>query len=249
MSHPEIIFFFFLIAIIYASVGFGGGSSYIAILALYALPYHEVRIIALICNIIVVAGGTGLFIRYKEVNWKKIIPIICAGAVMAFIGAQMRLSEKIYYVILGISLIAAGILLFFERKRVIDLAERKTSLLRDSLLGSAIGFLSGLVGIGGGIFLSPILNLMHWDTSKKIAATASVFILVNSIFGIAGSLSNVAASIDFKIVLILGLAVFAGGQIGTRIGLFKFNQLMVRKVTGLLVLVAGIEILIKHLNR
>src|SRR3989337_4502486 len=182
MSHPEIILFFFLVAIIYASVGFGGGSSYIAILALYAIPYQEVRIIALICNIIVVAGGTGLFIRHKEVNWKKIIPIICAGAIMAFIGAQMRLGEKIYYVILGISLIAAGMLLFFERKRVIDLAERKTSLLRDSLLGSAIGFLSGLVGIGGGIFLSPILNLMHWDTSKKIAATASVFILVNSIF-------------------------------------------------------------------
>src|SRR5579871_4542294 len=101
MQHWEIIIFFFVIAFVYASVGFGGGSSYLAILALYALPFKEIRLIALLCNIIVVTGGTIIFIRNKQVNWKKIIPLALASVPMAFIGASAKISQNTFFIVLG----------------------------------------------------------------------------------------------------------------------------------------------------
>jgi uncharacterized membrane protein YfcA len=184
-------------------------------------------LIALVCNIIVVTGGTIVFIRHKQVNWKKMIPVVIAGVVTAFLGARMRLSQQTFFVLLGFSLVVASILLWMKTKQNVEVKQIKPSYWRDAVLGGSIGFLSGLVGIGGGIFLSPILNLLHWDTPKKIAATASVFILVNSIGGIA---------------------VLMGGQLGSRIGLIKFDQLTVKRVTAILVFVAGVEVLSKHLH-
>ncbi len=221
MEHYEIIFFFLIIAFIYSSVGFGGGSSYLAILAMYALPFKEIRLIALICNIIVVTGGTLIFIRNKQVNWKKIIPLAAVSVPMAFIGASMKISQDTFFIILG---------------------------LRDGLLGGAIGFLSGMVGIGGGIFLSPVLNLMKWDTPKKIAATASFFILVNSFSGIAGQLSQLPNDINYTRILLLCAAVFIGGQLGSRMGAAKFNLLVIRRITAVVVFAAGVEVLSKHLH-
>ena len=104
-----------------------------------------------------------------------------------------------------------------------------------------------MVGIGGGIFLSPLLNLTKWDTAKRIAATASVFILVNSISGIIGQLQHPSMKVSFSTMGWLSLAVLAGGQLGAKTGAIKFNPLMIRRVTAILVLVAGIEVLHKHL--
>jgi uncharacterized membrane protein YfcA len=117
----------------------------------------------------------------------------------------------------------------------------------NSILGGTIGFLSGMVGIGGGIFLSPVLNIMNWDTAKRIAATASVFILVNSLAGIGGQLSNLPADINYTRIAILGCAVLAGGLLGSNFGAMKFSPLVIRRVTALLVLGAGINVLLKHL--
>src|SRR5258708_7543218 len=100
MSHAEILLFFLIIAFTYASVGFGGGSSYLSILALYAFPFKEMRLIALICNIIVVTGGTIIFIRNKQVNWNKIAPLALASVPMAFLGATLKLSQDTFFVIL-----------------------------------------------------------------------------------------------------------------------------------------------------
>ncbi|MGB4848308.1 MAG: sulfite exporter TauE/SafE family protein [Saprospiraceae bacterium] len=248
MAHPEILLWFCIIAFIYASVGFGGGSSYIAILALYSLPFKELRLIALICNIIVVAGGTVLFIKHKEIKWIKLIPLVISGLIMSFLGARLKLSENFFFVLLGCCLIVAGTLLCFERKTDQPYVEIKTKPLRESFLGGSIGFLSGMVGIGGGIFLSPLLNLMKWDTSKKIAATASLFILVNSIGGITGQLQSEPFPIDYTRLCLMAMAVFIGGQAGSRIGIFKLDQQMIKKLTGVLVLAAGIEILLRHLH-
>src|ERR1019366_10660578 len=193
MPHPEILLFFFMIAFIYASVGFGGGSSYLAILALYALPFKEMRLIALICNIIVVTGGTIIFIKNKQVNRKKILPLALISVPMAFLGARIKLSQDTFFIILGCSLIVAAVLLWIKTRNITleDVnAVTKNTYVKDGLLGGSIGLLSGMVGIGGGIFFSPFFNLLKWDTPKKIAATASVFILVNSIGGIAGQLTN-----------------------------------------------------------
>lgn len=250
MEHWEIIFFFFAIALIYASVGFGGGSSYLAILAVYALPFKEIRLIALLCNIIVVTGGTIIFIRNKQTDWKKIIPVGVISVPLAFIGAKMKISQDTFFIILGCSLLVAAVLLWLKTKPAdsneITSAD-KYHYAQDGLIGGAIGFLSGMVGIGGGIFLSPLLNLMKWDTPKKIAATASVFILVNSVSGIAGQLSGLSSGLNYTLIVFLCIAVFVGGQIGSRMGSSKFNPLVIRRMTALLVFFAGVEILSKHI--
>ena len=248
MEHYEIIFFFLIIAFIYSSVGFGGGSSYLAILAMYALPFKEIRLIALICNIIVVTGGTIIFIRNKQVNWKKIISLAVVSVPMAFLGASMKISQDTFFIILGFSLIVAAVLLWIKTKSQNLDTSRKSNYLRDGLLGGAIGFLSGMVGIGGGIFLSPVLNLMKWDTPKKIAATASFFILVNSFSGIAGQLSQLPNDINYTRILLLCAAVFIGGQLGSRMGAAKFNLLVIRRITAVVVFAAGVEVLSKHLH-
>jgi len=248
MLHPELFFFFMAVAFIYASVGFGGGSSYLAILVFYSLPFKETRLIALVCNIIVVAGGTIIFIQHRQVNWKKTLPLVTGGVLMAFAGARMKLSQQTFFILLGFSLIVASVLLWMKTKISDGAAKGKTSYLRDLLLGSSIGFLSGMVGIGGGIFLSPVLNLMNWDSPKKIAATGSLFILVNSVSGIAGQLSRFTPDIHYTRVILLGIAVLIGGQLGSRIGALKFDQLAVKRLTAILVFVAGMEVLIKHLH-
>lgn len=246
MPHPELLIFFFLIALIYASVGFGGGSSYLALLALYALPFMEIRLTALLCNIIVVTGGTVIYIRHGQVDGKKVIPLVLASIPLAFLGAAMKLNQNQFFILLGISLVAASILLWWKRKGGISRTGRFHPLLH-ALLGGAIGFLSGMVGIGGGIFLSPLLNLMGWDEPKKIAATASLFILVNSVAGILGQAAHWPSQLNYAQLTGLCLAVLAGGQVGVRLGTVKFDQLLVRRVTAVLVFAAGMEVLWRHL--
>ena len=250
MTHWEIIIFFMIIAFIYSSVGFGGGSSYLAILALYALPFKEIRLIALICNIIVVTGGTIIFIKNNQVDWKKILPLVIISVPMAFLGARLKISQDTFFILLGCSLIVAAILLWMQNNSTqsTEMKEAKPNIVRDGLLGAGIGFLSGMVGIGGGIFLSPLLNLMRWDNSKKIAATASIFILVNSIAGIAGQLSTIPSDLNITRIIILCMAVLIGGQIGSRMGAVKFDLRIIRRVTAVLVFFAGIEVLTKHLG-
>jgi uncharacterized protein len=246
MPHIELIFFFFIVALVYASVGFGGGSSYLAILAMYALPFKEIRLIALICNIIVVTGGTIIFIRKNEVVWKKVLPLIIASVPMAFAGAALKISQQTFFIALGCSLMVAGVLLWINNKTA-QVSNERSTWTRDGALGAAIGFLSGLVGIGGGIFLSPVLNLSGWATARKVAATASLFILVNSIAGIAGQLTQLTGEINYQMILYLGLAVLFGGQVGSRLGALRFDHTIIRRITAVLVFFAGIEVLIKHL--
>lgn len=242
--------FFFAIAFVYASVGFGGGSSYLAVLALYALPFQEIRLTALICNVIVVTGGTIIFIRNKQVDFRKILPLVLISVPMAYLGARMRINERTFFIMLGCSLISAAILLWIRtrnKKANILSIQAEPNVLKDGALGGGIGFLSGMVGIGGGIFLAPLLNLLKWDTPRKIAATASVFILVNSIAGIAGQLTQLPEGINYMQISLLCVTVFAGGQLGSRMGAVKLNPIWIKRLTAILVFAAGVNVLIKHL--
>ncbi len=248
MEHWELLLIFLIIAFVYSSVGFGGGSSYLAVLAIYSLPYQEIRLTALICNVIVVVGGVIIYLRNKQVDWRKILPLTLISVPMAYLGAVIKLSQETFFLILGFTLILAALLLWIQtdkKDKDYRTENYKPSLVQNSLLGGGIGFLSGLVGIGGGIFLSPLLNLIKWDTAKKIAATSSVFILVNSISGIAGQFSKLSVEMNFSRIGILCLSVFIGGQIGSRMSI-KWNPLIVKRMTAVLVFIAGINVLIKY---
>lgn len=232
---------FFFIAIIYSSVGFGGGSSYLALMALVHVPVNDLRPAALLCNIIVVTGGVIIFFRDKKLDLKKSRPFILASIPMAFIGGYWKIEkESTFFILLGSSLILASFLLWIQSEKLKRIKSDNKTL--NITLGGAIGFLSGLVSIGGGIFLSPVLHLIDWDEAKKISALASLFILVNSVSGLGGQLFQ-AGSIHWEFIAPLLLAVLIGGQIGSRLGARKFNPLYIKRITAVLILLAGVNIL------
>ncbi len=237
--------FFVVIAFTYASVGFGGGSSYLAILAVAGLPFQEIRLTALLCNIIVVSGGTLIFFQNKQLDARKILPLVAISIPAAFLGAKMRISQETFYMLLGGSLLVASALLWLQPQKQEADSVASPQPVRDGLLGGGIGLLSGMVGIGGGIFLSPLLHFFRWDTARKIAATASVFILVNSLSGIAGQLAHLPSDLHWNRIALLGAAVLVGGQAGSRISLSYFNPLLIRRLTAVLVFLAGLEVLTK----
>ena len=245
IEHWELLLFFFGIALLYASVGFGGGSSYLAVLALYGIDFRLLRATALLCNLVVVSGGSYVFQRSGHIKWRKMLPLILAGIPMAFLGGTLRLSAGLFFVILGIALVAAAALLLWQSlsRRPSDQEVRESPLLVHLLLGGGIGFLSGLVGIGGGIFLAPVLNLLRWDQPKTIAATASLYILLNSLAGLFGQLTHPDFDPDWTFSGLLMLAVLAGGQIGSRIGAHMLPLRGVRFGTAALVLFVGTRIL------
>lgn len=239
-----LIIAFFIIAVIYSSVGFGGGSSYLALLAVMGLPFDVIRPTALLCNIIVVSGGTYIFWKSGALDLKKSWPFLFASIPLAFAGGMWRLQDDtFFFILLGICLMLAAVLLWIQ-----PLAPLKKSfddIYGNMLLGGGIGFLSGMVGIGGGIFLAPLLNLLNWGEPKKIAALASVFILVNSVSGLAGQITK-DPQLDWSFILPLLLSVFAGGQIGARAGAKWFEPLIIKRVTALLIFVASWKILLDH---
>ncbi len=265
----ELVILFFIIATVYASAGFGGGSSYLAVMALFGLQQNVMRPTSLMCNIVVVIGGTYILWKNGFFNLKKIIPLSIASVPLAYFGGLIKLSDRTFFLLLGSSLILAALLMFFQKKSIVpnntnDISppqyfDEKTDkpLIINNLakekgfwqsvsIGGLIGFFSGMVGIGGGIFLSPVLNLMRWDTPKNIAATASFFILVNSISGLVGQLQK-NPHLDWYFTLPLLLSVLIGGQIGSRLSVFRLNQILVRQVTAALVLYAGVNILWTHI--
>ncbi len=245
MDYLLIIAFLF-IAMIYASVGFGGGSSYLALMGVMGVSMEVMRPAALLCNIVVVGGGTIIFFKEGLLDLRKGWPFLVVSVPMAYAGGNWPIQEHAFFLMLGATLVMASLALWFQD--LFSNTKDETKPVSTGLalvIGSGIGFMSGLVSIGGGIFLSPILHFLKWEHARKISALASVFILVNSISGLAGQLAR-SGSLDWKLVAPLLLAVLIGGQIGSRLGARKFNPIHIRKITALLILVAGLNIILNH---
>lgn len=244
-----LILSFFVIALIYASVGFGGGSSYLALLAqpMFMLLPEVIRPTALLCNIIVVTGGTFIFYREGKISWKEVWPFLVMSVPMAYLGGFWKLQQHTFFVLLGITLLVAAIFLWIQPEKIASGNKNFNTTGSNIFLGGTIGFISGLVSIGGGIFLSPILHFLRWSDAKRISALASLFILVNSISGLAGQFQRGLPSIRWEFIVPLLLAVLIGGQIGSRLGARNFNPLYIKRITAALMLLAAVNILKDHL--
>ena len=235
--------FFFITAIFYSSIGFGGGSTYLALMLIWDVPFYIFPIVALICNIIVVSGNSINFLRTKNINIKLLTPYLIGSVPFAFLGASISIDKNLFEILLFFILLIAGIFLLLESKSFNNdkIIIRKVSKVISIFIGSIIGFISGLVGIGGGIFLSPILFLLKAGYPKHITSSASLFILINSIFGVAGQLTKDIVINEFFNYWPLFVAVLIGGQIGSFLNIKFLSNRVLALLTSLLVIVVAIR--------
>ena len=238
---------FFVTALIYSSVGFGGGSTYLAILLIWGVPYTIFPVIALVCNIIVVSGNSINFIRSKNININLLFPYLIGSIPFAFIGGSITIEKSLFEILLFCVLLVAGIFLFIESKSFNkeQIKINKIPRLISISIGSIIGFMSGVVGIGGGIFLSPLLFLMKAGYPRHITSSASLFILINSIFGIAGQLTKDLILDQVTNYWPLFLAVLIGGQIGSLLNIKFLSNKILALLTSFLVIFVAIRMGIK----
>tara|TARA_B100001996_G_scaffold115342_1_gene87278 strand:+ start:26 stop:772 length:747 start_codon:yes stop_codon:yes gene_type:complete len=230
--------FFFVTAILYSSIGFGGGSTYLALMLIWDVPFYIFPIIALICNIIVVTSNSLHFLRTKNINLSLLTPYLIGSVPFTFLGASISIDKNLFEILLFFVLLIAGFFLLLESKSFNkdQISIRQIPKILSIIVGSIIGFLSGLIGIGGGIFLSPILFLMKAGYPKHITSTASLFILVNSIFGVVGQLTKDVVLREFLEYWPLFLVVLIGGQIGSFLNIKFLSNKTLALLTSLLVI-------------
>ncbi len=238
---------FFVTAILYSSVGFGGGSTYLALLLIWGIPYYIFPVIALLCNIIVVSGNSYNYIRAGNFNYKLLTPFLIGSIPFAFFGGTLKIDKEIFEIFLFVVLSSAGVLLLINNKSydAKSLIVKKLNFFISLLIGSFLGLISGIVGIGGGIFLSPILFLLKAEKPKVIVTTASIFILINSISGVLGQFTKENVINDLFLYWPLFLSVLMGGYIGNYINLKFLSNRALTIITSLLVIFVSIRIGIK----
>ena len=237
-------FLFFLTATLYASVGFGGGSTYLALLLIWDVSYLIFPVIALFCNIIVVSGNCFNYIKAGNFNFKILVPYLTSSIPLAFIGGSLSIDKEFFEILLFLVLTIAGFLLIFNFKSFEDEEKvfKKVPILFSSLIGGSIGFISGVIGIGGGIFLSPILLLIKAGKAKHIATISSLFILINSIAGLSGQLSKNFVLNELSNYWFILLLVFIGGQLGNFLNIKIFPPRLLVILTSILVLFVALRV-------
>jgi len=238
---------FFIIALVYAAVGFGGGSSYTALLAAFNTDYTILPIISLVCNVIVVTGGTWRHHKLGHIPWRRIWPLFATSVPMAWFGGQLLVNEHLFTIILGVALFTSGIAMLMQKHQTNNTAMTTSgSLLLMPIVGGILGTIAGMVGIGGGIFLAPILHIINWANSRNIAGICSSFILINSVAGLTGQFSKLNSYSELSPILNywpLFLAVLLGGQLGSFFGTKRLNLKTIKLITATLVLLVSIRIL------
>ena len=230
----------FLVAFLYSSVGHGGASGYLALMALFSIIPDVMKPTALLLNLFVSLTSFIQFYRGKHFNWKIFLPFAITSVPMAYVGGLITVDDNVYKKILGILLIVPIVrFLFFANIKVEEI--RKSNFVLSLIIGAVIGFLSGLIGIGGGIILSPVLLLLKWADMKKTAAISAIFIFVNSLSGLAGQLRK---GINFSTDMYAYVAVaFVGGLCGAYFGSLKLNQNFLKYLLAIVLIIASYKLL------
>ena len=242
MLTSVLLFFFllFLVAFLYAAVGHGGASGYLALMVIFGVAPEVMKPTALMLNLFVSLTSFIQFYRGKHFNWKIFLPFAIASIPMSFIGGSIMVDATVYKKILGLLLIIPIIrFLFFSNFDVRD--TRKSNIYLSLLIGAVIGFLSGLIGIGGGIILSPILLLLKWTNQKQTAAISALFIFVNSLAGLAGQLTK-GVHFTANMYSYVGIA-FVGGLCGAYFGALRFKQSWLKNILAVVLMFAAYKLL------
>lgn len=234
-----IILAIFVVAVLYSSVGHGGASGYLAVMALLAVAPEVTRPTALVLNLFVASIGTYQFWRAGYFSWKLFWPFAATSIPFAFIGGMIQLPTNVHKIVLGAVLMLAALRLAWKLTAGDEI--RQTNIGVCLIIGGVIGLLSGLVGVGGGIFLTPVLLLMNWSDTKTAAGVSAAFILVNSMSGLAGNSVQVA-TLPSNVWLWIAAAIF-GGLVGSTLGAKKFDSLTLRRVLAAVLLFAGVKLI------
>lgn len=239
---------FFVTALLYGAAGFGGGSTYNALLVLAGTDYRAVPVIALACNILVVSVGSWRFARSGHVDWGRIWPLFTLSVPFAWLGGRLVVAETLFVGLLAVSLAMAGLLMLWQPVWEREAPAAIRSRWLEAAIGGALGFVAGMVGIGGGIFLAPLLYMLRWGPPRAIAGTCAVFILANSAAGLAGQLmkgDGDAAGAALAAHWALFPAVAMGGLIGATLGSDRLDPKYVRILTALLILYVAARLAIR----
>jgi len=243
ISMETIIIFYillFLVAFLYSSVGHGGASGYLALMAIFSISPEVMKPTALLLNLFVSMTSFIQFYRGKHFNWKIFLPFALTSVPMAFVGGLITVDADIYKKILGFLLLIPIIrFLFFANITVKEI--KKSNLVLSLVIGAAIGFFSGLIGIGGGIILSPALLLLKWTDMKQTAAISALFIFVNSFSGLVGQLTK---GIHFSPDMYAYVAVaFIGGIFGAYYGSLRFGHTVLKYMLAAVLMAATYKLL------
>ncbi len=234
-----IILAVFIVAVLYSSVGHGGASGYLAVMAFLTVAPEVTRPTALALNLFVASIGTVQFYRAGYFSWRIFLPFAVASIPMAFVGGMIHLPTDVYKMVLGVVLCLAAVRLAINLKG--DDSVKDPPIVACLLIGACIGLLSGMVGVGGGIFLTPVLLLMHWAETRVAAGVSVLFILVNSFAGLAGNYAQVS-TLPSNVWVWIAAAV-AGGLIGSTLGSKKFDSITLRRVLAVVLLFAGVKLI------
>ncbi|MGB5291703.1 MAG: sulfite exporter TauE/SafE family protein, partial [Lysobacterales bacterium] len=232
---------FLLVAAAYSAVGFGGGSTYNALLILSGTDFRLVPAIALTCNILVVSGGVYHYAKAGVISFDKLLPFVVLSIPMALVGGRLPVSEQIFIGLLGFSLLLAAAQMLIRPNFTLSQPGYTTSRywLVAAPTGGLIGLLAGITGIGGGIFLAPVIYLFHLAPARTVAGITSGFILVNSIAGLAGQMmkaGDYSPMQGWMDAWPLFVAVLIGGQVGSHLGAYHLPENWIKRLTALLML-------------
>lgn len=233
---------FFIVAALYASVGHGGASGYLAVLSLFAVAQKEMSTTALLLNIVVASIALAVYVRAGHFSWKLTFPFLMSSIPLAFLGGMLNVSAKSYSFLLAAALLFASYRLIIHIEAKEHTSQTSPSLMITLFAGAIIGLVSGIVGVGGGIFLSPLILLMGWATAKQTSATSAFFIVVNSIAGLLGR--HLEGNFVVGNFLPFLIAAILGGVLGSQLGATKFSSLWLRRILGIVLITAALKLIL-----